>query len=158
MAITTIFDPTKFRVSIQEMIFEWLTDALGDSVSEITTNTIKDEDLEKLDKSICQYKVSSPSSRSTGAGALNREAVFKNVTVTIGFKARSQVEELELDLLDDILLAYMQSPDPTKGRKALGVAGLRSGLLTGPMDNNSKIYYLHRWILSVRVLTQGVAP
>lgn len=158
MAITTIFDPAKFRVSIQEMIFEWLTDALGDNVSDITTNTTKDADLEKMDIPICEYKVNSQSSRSTGAGALNREAVFKNITITIGFKARSQVDELQLDLLDDILLAYMQSPDPTKGRKALGVAGLRIGLLTGPMDNSSKTYYLHRWILSARVLTQGVAP
>lgn len=158
MAITTTFDPAKFRVSIQEMIFEWLTDALGDNVFDITTNTTKDGDLEKLPKPICEYKVNSQSSRSTGAGALNREAVFKNVTITIGFKVRSQVEELEVDLLDDILLAYMQSSDSTKGRKALGVAGLRNGLLTGPMDNNSKIYYLHRWILSVRPLTQGVAP
>ncbi len=158
MAITKTFNPTKFRVSIQEIIFEWLTDALGNSVSSITTNTIKDDDLEKLEKPICQYKVSSPSSRSTGAGALNREAVFKNVTVTIGFKARSQVEELELDLLDDILLAYYQSPDPTKGRKALGGAKLRHGVLTGPIDNNTKTYYLHRWILSVRPLTQGVSP
>lgn len=155
MAITTTFDPTKFRVSIQEMMFEWLTDALGNNVSEITTNTVKDGDLEKMDTPVCEYKVNSPSSRSTGAGALNKEAIFKNVIVTIGFKTRSKNSELELDLLDDILDNYFRSSDPTKGRKALGVAKLRNARLTGSMDNNNKIYYYHRWILNFRVLVEG---
>lgn len=162
MAISTPFAPAAFRISIQNMMQEWLVDALGapasdGNVSVITSATIQDDDLEKLDVPTCEYRVNSRSGRSTGAGALDTEAVEKMVTVSIGFKTRSKNSEVMLDVLDDILSYYFQSNDATKGRKALGVAGLRHAVLTGPFDDNTTVYYNHRWVLTFRVIVEGPA-
>jgi hypothetical protein len=154
MAITKTFDSARLEVSIEEMLFEWLTDAFGDT-AEIFAGTAQDSDLEGMNVPVCEYQANSSSSRSTGAGALALEAVWKNVTVPIGFKTRSQNDELDVKNLGDTLFAYFISLDPTKGRKALGVAGMRVATLEGPLDENTEKYYHKRWILTFRVLAKG---
>lgn len=157
MTITTSFDSARLRYSIENMIFEWLTDALGSAVSKISANTIQNAEVEDLKKPVCQYSVNSPTSGSTGAGALKQEAVFKNVTIQIEFKTNEMNAKGEAALvdLDDTLDNYFRSLTVTKGRKDLGNNGLRRGRLVGPLDNNSKEYYSHRWVLTVRPLAVG---
>lgn len=153
MPITTALNSEKLISSIDNILLEWLTDALGVTAT-ISPIVKQDADIEDMKIPRCEYKTTVPSTSSTGAGALQEEAAWKNVTTEIGFKANSRSDEDEYSVvaLGDVLDNYFRSADSTKGRKALGIAGLRKGKLTGPLDGNTKKYYHRRWFLTFRVL------
>ena len=151
MPITTSLSSAKLISSIDNILLEWLTDALG-ATATIETIVFQDADIESIKLPRCEYKTSVASVSSTGAGALKQEAAWKNVTTEIGFRANSTLHEYSVVALGDVLDNYFRSDDNTKGRKALGVAGLRKAKLSGPLDGNSKKYYHRRWFLTFRVL------
>lgn len=158
MAITTILDPAKLEETLQKILYEWLADALviGTDIELITFKVLQDGDKAEMKLPWCECVISFPSKTSTGAGALNKEATFENVSTEITFRGKEpDGTEFALLKIDDKLRAYFKSPVVTEGRKALGNSGLRFGKLTGPFPANEKTYYVRRWFLTFRVLVLG---
>lgn len=161
MPITTTLDPAKVIETIELIIAEWLTDpaCFNTGASAIATvHAYRKQDDEQKDMKIVDvaYAVDIASIGSTGAGALRKEAVFKDVVVEMLIRGKKPLLELDVINKGDILDNYFRSQTADEGRQALGGAGLKKAVLSGPIrDDNDKRYFLHRWFLTCRVLVQN---
>jgi hypothetical protein len=161
MGITTTILSSKFIETTEEVIQEWLTDVdcfgTGDSrKADVHAGIVQDTQADTMEDPWCEYVVSVARTESTGAGALGTESVFKHISVEIGLRCKRRKDDLDLILLGDILDYYFMNA--TKGRPALGGASIRNANLVGPIEDNSKKYYLRRFFLTGRIRVSNEVP
>ena len=154
MPIVTTIASNKFIETVEKVIYEWLTDEdCFDSddrhVDDVFAGIKQDAEAENMKKPWCEYAVTVTRNQSTGGGAMGTESVFKHISVEIALRCKRPSIDFDLVQLGDILDDYYRNA--TKGRPALGGAGIRHANLTGPFNDDTKQYYLRRWFLAGRV-------
>jgi len=154
MPIATAILSSQFIETVEKVIYEWLADPAcfdeaGDDVAEIFAGIKQDADADSMSKPWCEYIVNVTRNESTGAGALGTESVFKHISVEIALRGKRPDDGFVLMQLGDKLDDYYRHA--TKGRPALGTAKIRKANLIGPLNDDSKNYYLRRWFLTGRV-------
>ena len=154
MAITTIILSSKFIETVEKVIYEWLIDTdcfgtPGTLVEKVAAYILQDAEADDMKLPWCEYLVSVVSTEGTGAGALGTESRFKHISVEIGLRAKRPSNDYDLVVLGDKLDNFFRHA--TKGRPALGTAGIRKAELDGPLPDDSDKYYLRRFFLTGRV-------
>lgn len=154
MTISTAILSSQFIVTLEKVIYEWLTDSdcfgSGSSrLAEVSAGIKQDAEAEGMRNPWCELVVSSPITGKTGAGACNTESSFKHISVEIAFRTKRPGNLYDLTVLGDRLDNYFRNA--TKGRPALGGVGIRMANLSGPFPDDSERYYLRRWFLTGRV-------
>ena len=154
MAIVTAIASSNFIETVEKVIYEWLADEdcfdeSGDDLAMIHAGIKQDADAQSMIKPWCEYVVNVTRNESTGAGALRTERVFKHISVEIALRSKKPGTDFGLMQLGDTLDDYFRHA--TKGRPALGTAGIRNANLIGPLSDDTKQYYLRRWFLTGRV-------
>ena len=158
MAITTILNSAKLEETLQKILYEWLTDAIGNDVEKITAKVKQDGGAVDMKTPWCEYVITFANNSPTGAGALGREARYENISTEISIRGKEpDGTEYDLMKIDDKLRDYFKSNNNTKGRIALSKSGLRNAILTGPFPANEKNHYVRRWFLTYRVLVTNGA-
>lgn len=151
MPITTVLSSSELIITLEKIIYEWLTDTscFGTNTVEVCAGIKQDNEADDMKDPWCETVVSVLSNESTGAGACNTESVFKNVSIEIAFRTKRPADDYDLTVLGDTLDNYFRHA--TKGRPALGAAGIRKANLVGPFPDDNERYYMRRWFLTGRV-------
>jgi len=154
MPIVTEISSSQFIETVEKVIYEWLADEdcfdeSDSQLADIHAGIKQDADSLSMTRPWCEYVVNVTRNEPTGAGALGTESIFKHINVEIALRSKRPAKDFELIQLGDTLDDYFRHA--TKGRPALGQAGIRKAILTGPLSDDTKQYYLRRWFLSGRV-------
>jgi len=144
--------------TLEDIIFEWLTDPDCFSEALIKKADVypyirQDSDRNAMNRPWCEYQIVVRSTESTGAGALNTEARFKNIGIEIALCTAKPSKQIDLVILGDILDDFFRNA--THGRPALGQAGFRKAVLTGPNPDHQPKYYQARWFLDGQILVSN---
>lgn len=155
MGIVTSLNPAKYIETVEQIIFEWLTDTScfntgSSATAEVYPYMKQDTERDDMIDPWVEFMVHVRNTQSTGGGALNREARWRHITVEMLIIAKRPQTQLDLVKLSDTLDAYFRHA--TKGFSALGGAGLKNARLVGPVQDHTQLYYVHKWFLDARFL------
>lgn len=155
MGIVTTLDADNLDYTITMIICEWIADTncFGNPTNKERLANVEAAIRQlagELDRPIVSVETVFLRMETTGAGELDGRKEFRHYNTRIQIATSSAslgyAKEIGAIQLGDIMLKHWKHA--TKGKYALGHAGLRKSRLNGPVPDKDKNYYYQHWFLT----------